>query len=171
MTTTVKPGARDLRSLARMWIPRGLVLAVVWVVARAIVGSIVEADPGVGTLARMVGLLVVIVVAFVWAVFDGRTDRKVHPDPDHGGADLVSMWLAAGVLAGLVGGGFVSWLVGLTGIEMGDNSLLIEMIAAAPWLLLLVFAGGVAGCAVGARIAERGAPAYTGRRTVVMGEE
>ena len=160
MTTTVKAGARDLRSLASMWIPRGLVLAAVWVVARAIVGSIVENNPGIGTLVRLLALVGVVAFAAVWGAFDGRKDRRLHPDPDHGGADLMSMWLAAAVLAGVVGGGFVSWLVGLTGVEMGNNSLLIEMIAAAPWLLLLVFAGSLLGCSIGAHLAERGQPAY-----------
>lgn len=140
------------------WLPRGLVLGAVWVVARAMVGAIVEADPGIGAFARTLGLIAVVAVAVVWGVFDGRTDRRLHPDPDHGGSDLTVMWLAAAVTAGLLCGGFASWVVGLTGVEMGDNSLLIELIAAAPWLMLLVFVGGITGCAIGARLVERTRP-------------
>ena len=139
------------------WLLRGLALAGVLVVVRIVMGALVEASPEHGTAVRMVGLLVVVGVSATWGFVDGKRDRRNHPDPDHGGTDLVMMWMFAAIVAGL-SAGLVCWILGKLGLNMGDNSLFFELVSGASWSLLLVLVGALAGKVLGAKTAQRSLP-------------
>lgn len=132
-------------------------MAGVLVVIRLVMGVLVEVSPEHGTAVRMLGLVLLVAVAAVWGFVDGKRDRLQHPDPDHGGTDLVMMWMFAAIVAGLVTG-LVCWILGKLGLNMGDNSLFFELVSGASWTVLLLLVGALVGKVIGAKTAQRSLP-------------
>ncbi|MEV0246467.1 B-4DMT family transporter [Nocardia sp. NPDC050712] len=136
------------------WVMRAVLLGGLVVAMRALLGFAMVYWPTQGSWLRLLCLAVLIGVVVMWGVLDGRKDREVHPDPEHG-SDLTIVWLKAGVVGGL-GSGLVSWLLDhLPRFDLGDNGLLFEMTAAASFIVLLIFLPALAGVGIGRMVAER----------------
>lgn len=136
------------------WVLRGLGLAVVHVVVRAVLGLAIAQSPLQGSLMRWVSLLVVVLIAAIWGYIDGSRDRRRNADPDNG-ADLTMLWLKAALLGGVVAGA-VAWIVDqLPKFDLGDNSLVFELTSGAAWTVLLIFVPAVTGVALGRFLSNR----------------
>ncbi|MEU8899773.1 B-4DMT family transporter [Nocardia sp. NPDC048505] len=136
------------------WVMRAVLLGGLVVAMRTLLGLAMVYWPTQGSWLRMLCLAALIAVVVAWGVLDGRKDREVHPDPEHG-SDLTIVWLKAAVAGGL-GMGLVSWLLDfLPRFDLGDNPLLFEMTAAASFIVLLIFLPGLAGVGIGRMVAER----------------
>ncbi|UYP20737.1 B-4DMT family transporter [Rhodococcus sp. Z13] len=136
------------------WLLRGLGLALVHVVVRVLLGAALVQWPLQGSVLRWLGLIVVVVAAFLWAGLDGIRDRRAHPDPEEG-ADLTLRWLAAGAVTGIVGG-VLTWLVDtVTAIPVGVTSLFFEVTSGAAFTVLLVFLPATAAVTLGRFFARR----------------
>ncbi|WP_433760814.1 B-4DMT family transporter [Nocardia sp. CA-135398] len=136
------------------WVLRAIVLGALVVFLRAALGFAMVYWPTQGSWLRPLCLVVLLAAVVFWGVLDGRKDREVHPDPEHG-SDLTIRWLKAAVAAGL-GSGAVSWLLDwLPRFDLGDNGLLFELTAGASFIVLLVFIPGLIGIGIGRIIADR----------------
>lgn len=136
------------------WVMRAVLLGGLVVAMRTLLGFGMVYWPTQGSWMRMLCLAVLVGVVVAWGVLDGRKDREVHPDPEHG-SDLTILWLKAG-LAGGLGMGLVSWLLDfLPRFDLGDNPILFEMTAAAAFIVLLIFLPALAGIGIGRRVADR----------------
>lgn len=136
------------------WVVRGVALAVMHVVVRALLGFAVAQWPLQGGWLRWLGFAVVVLVAAAWGVVDGRADRRAYPDPDRG-ADLTILWLKAAVVGGLLAG-VAAWLVDLVpGFDLGDNKLFFELTSGAAFTVLLIFVSGMLGIVIGRVLANR----------------
>ena len=136
------------------WVIRAVLLGGLVVAMRTLLGFAMVYWPTQGSWMRMLCLAVLIGVVVAWGVSNGRRDREVHPDPEHG-SDLTILWLKAAVAGGL-GMGLVSWLLDfLPRFDLGDNPLLFEMTAAAAFIVLLIFLPALAGVGIGRMIAAR----------------
>ncbi|MEV4234280.1 MULTISPECIES: B-4DMT family transporter [unclassified Nocardia] len=136
------------------WVLRAIGLGALVVFLRAALGFAMVYWPTQGSWMRPLCLVVLLVAVVFWGVLDGRKDREVHPDSEHG-SDLTILWLKTAVAAGL-GSGAVSWLLDwLPRFDLGDNGLLFEMTAGASFIVLLVFIPGLIGIGIGRIIADR----------------
>lgn len=154
-----------------VWVIRAAVLGVLTVALRTVLGFAMVYWPTQGFWLRPLCLLVLVCAAAGWGVWDGRADRLAHPEGDptrqSPGFDWTLAWLWAG-LAGGVGGGVLAWLVGhLPGFDLGDNSLLFEVSAAAAFIVLAIFVPGVVGVSAGRFLVNRRA----GHSGVGVGEQ
>ncbi|WP_433192637.1 B-4DMT family transporter [Nocardia sp. CA-107356] len=136
------------------WVLRAIVLGALVVGLRAALGFAMVYWPTQGSWMRPLCLVVLLVAIVFWGLLDGRKDREVHPDPEHG-SDLTISWLETAAAAGL-GSGAVSWLLDwLPKFDLGDNGLLFELTAGASFIVLLVFIPGLIGVGLGRIIADR----------------
>lgn len=136
------------------WVVRGLVLAVVNVVVRALLGFGIGQWPMQGTPMRMLSLLVVILAAAAWGYIDAKRDSAANPGSDEG-ADLTMLWLKSAILGGLAGG-VLAWLVDLfPRFDLDDNPLFFELTAGAAWTILLIFVPAMIGIGIGHFLARR----------------
>ncbi|MFC9895899.1 B-4DMT family transporter [Nocardia sp. NPDC127579] len=136
------------------WVMRALLLGALVVGMRTLLGFAMVYWPTQGSWLRLLCLAALIGAVAAWGILDGRKDREVHPDPEHG-SDLTIMWLKAAV-AGGVGMGVVSWLLDfLPRFDLGDNPLLFEATVAAAFIVLLIFLPALAGVGIGRMLAER----------------
>jgi hypothetical protein len=136
------------------WVVRGLVLAALNVAVRAVVGFAIGQWPMQGTPIRLLSLLLVILAAGVWGYVDSRRDRAANPNSEDG-ADLLMLWLKAGVLGGLAAGA-LAWLIDkFPNFDLGDNPLFFELTAGAAFTILLIFVPGMTGVGIGRFLANR----------------
>ncbi|WP_330256562.1 B-4DMT family transporter [Nocardia sp. NBC_00565] len=136
------------------WVLRATALGALVVVLRAALGFAMVYWPTQGSWMRPLCLVVLVAAIVFWGVLDGRKDRQVHPDPEHG-SDLTIRWLKTAIGAGL-GSGAISWLLDfLPKFDLGDNGLLFELTASASFIVLLVFIPGLIGVGIGRIIADR----------------
>ncbi|MGY4099189.1 B-4DMT family transporter [Nocardia sp. R16R-3T] len=145
------------------WVVRAIGLGALVVFLRALLGFAMVYRPTQGSWMRPLCLVVLLAAVVLWGVLDGRKDREVHPDPEHG-SDLTILWLKTAAAAGL-GSGAVSWLLDwLPRFDLGDNGLLFELTAGASFIVLLVFIPGLIGVGIGRIIADRRINKSTKRR-------
>lgn len=157
-----------------VWVLRAAVLGVLTVVLRTVLGFGMVYWPTQGSWLRPLCLLVLVGAAAAWGVVDGRA---AFHGPAHGPAreapsfDWTLAWLWAG-LAGGVGSGVLAWLADhLPGFDLGDNSLLFEVSAAASFIVLAIFVPGVAGVSAGRFLASRRLRQGAGDGGVGVGEQ
>ncbi|TSD94632.1 hypothetical protein FOS14_20200 [Skermania sp. ID1734] len=136
-----------------LWLLRGLCLAAVHVVVRVIVGLLIIKWPLHGDVVRWVSLVVVLAIALIWGLFDGRRDRRANPEAEDG-ADLTMLWLKAGIVGALVAG-IVCWILDLVGIDVSSNGLFFEITSGAAWTTLIIFVPAMLGVAIGRLLANR----------------
>ncbi|MGL4304545.1 MAG: B-4DMT family transporter [Mycobacteriaceae bacterium] len=120
------------------WVKRGLVLAVLHVITRALLGLGIVKWQTEQSIQIFIAVVCALIVGVTWAGIDGIKDGRDHDDPADQ-ADLTMMWLKAGLLAGVVAG-ILSWILGrllITG--MGENSFFVEITAGASFTALLIF--------------------------------
>ncbi|MEU1999802.1 B-4DMT family transporter [Rhodococcus sp. NPDC019627] len=120
------------------WVVRGLGMALIHILVRVLLGAAITQWPLQGSILRWVALLVVVLVALIWAGIDGIRDRHRNPDPDQG-ADLTMLWLKAALLGGIVAG-VGSWLADLLpSLNVTQNSFFFEITSGAAFTVLLIF--------------------------------
>ncbi|TSD47232.1 hypothetical protein FFI94_014415 [Rhodococcus sp. KBS0724] len=120
------------------WLVRGLGMALIHVVFRALLGIAIAQWPLQGSTLRWLSLFIVIALAAIWGGIDGIRDRRQFPEPDDG-ADLLMLWLKAAVLGGFVAGA-ASWLLSLVpALELTQQGLFFEITAGAAFTILLIF--------------------------------
>ncbi|MFI5717017.1 B-4DMT family transporter [Nocardia sp. NPDC051750] len=136
------------------WLLRALALGGLAVVLRVLLGFAMGFVPTYGLWLRLLCLVVLIGAAVAWGLRDGRSDRRAHPNPEHG-TDLTMLWLQAAVVGG-IGCGLVSWVLDFVPrIDLGDAGLLFESTAASAFIVLLIFVPGLVGVAVGRMLVRR----------------
>ncbi|WP_245551000.1 B-4DMT family transporter [Nocardia paucivorans] len=136
------------------WVMRAIALGALTVALRTALGFAMTYWPTHGVWFRLLCLVVLIGSAFAWGAADGRRDRRIHPDPEHG-SDLTILWLQAAVAGGL-GSGLLAWVLDfLPAFALGDSGLLFEATAAAAFIVLLIFIPALIGVAVGRRLVDR----------------
>ncbi len=126
---------------------RGLVFAAAMVVVRLVQGALINAWQTQAGLISVALLLLFVIGAVVWGVFDGRADARANPDPDRR-QDLAMTWLLAGLLAGILSGA-VAWLISLVYNRLYTGGLINEVTTFAAFTALLVFVPAIIGVAVG----------------------
>ena len=131
----------------RNWLLRGLVFAAAMVVVRLIQGTLINAWQTQAGLISVVLLLLFVIGAAIWGVFDGRADATTSPDPDRR-QDLAMAWLLAGLVAGVLSGA-VAWLIALFYKGLYAGGLINEVTTFAAFTALLVFVPGIIGVAIG----------------------
>ncbi|MCH5643536.1 MULTISPECIES: B-4DMT family transporter [unclassified Gordonia (in: high G+C Gram-positive bacteria)] len=136
------------------WLPRGLVMAAVHILARVLLGVAVVQAPLHSTVWKTIAVAAVVLVALVWGGIDGIRDARANPDPDDY-EDLTVRWLQAGLVAGVLSGP-ICWLLGtLWFAGIGQSSFFVELIAGGSFTALLVFVPAFVGAAVGRWIIRR----------------
>lgn len=136
------------------WAVRALGLAVAHVAIRIALGILVVAFPLHGTALRWGLLAVAIACALAWGIADGKADRRIHTDAEHG-SDLTILWLKAAFAGGLVAG-LAAWVLDLIpAVELGGQSLIFELTSGAAWTVLLIFGPALAGISIGRRLVGR----------------
>lgn len=136
------------------WLPRGLVMTAVHVIARVLLGVAVVNAPLHTTVWKTIAIAAVVLVALLWGGVDGVADARANPDPDDYD-DLTVRWLQAGLLAGVLAG-LISWILGrFVFAGIGEGSLFVELIAGGSFTALLVFVPAFTGAAVGRFIVRR----------------
>jgi len=148
------------------WMLRGLGLAALMVIVRLLQGAMINAWQEWAAWISVVLLLVFVICAAVWGVFDGRSDATANPDPDRR-QDLAMTWLLAGLVAGVVSG-IVCWLIALVYKGIYTGGLLNEVTTFAAFTALVVFLSGVIGVTIGRWRVDRNPPP---RREGGRGEE
>jgi len=137
---------------------RGLVFAAAMVVVRLVQGALINAFQTQAALISVALLLLFVIAAVVWGVFDGRADARANPDPDRR-QDLAMTWLLAGLLAGILSGA-VAWLIAQVYDRLYTGGLLNEVTTFAAFTALLVFVPGIIGVAVGRWRVDRNPPPH-----------
>lgn len=136
------------------WVMRAIALGALTVALRTALGFAMTYWPTYGVWFRLLCLAVLIGSALTWGLLDGRRDRRINPDPEHG-SDLTILWLQAAVAGGL-GSGLLAWALDfLPAVDLGDSGLLFEATAAAAFIVLLIFIPALIGAAVGRRLVDR----------------
>jgi hypothetical protein len=143
------------------WMLRGLVFGAAMVVVRLFQGSLIDVWQTHAGLISIVLLILFLAGVIFWGVRDGRADAAANPDPDRR-ADLATIWLLAGLVAGVVSGA-VTWLVGVFYKSVYVGGLINELTVFAAFTALLVFLGGITGVALGRYLIDRSG-AYTPQR-------
>jgi hypothetical protein len=137
----------------RVYVLRGVVLAVVHLIVRVLVGFGVDSWPLLNWPFRWTSLAIVVVIAAWWGAVDGRRNRL--NDELGRGTDLTMIWLKAGIVGAVVAGA-ASWAVGkIPTSNTGAGSLLFEMTSGAGWTFLLIFVPAVVGTAAGPMVRPR----------------
>lgn len=132
------------------WVVRGVLLAVLNVVARILLGFAIGQWPLSGSSLRWVALAVVVLAAAVWGFVDTRRDRRSGAN-----ADLLILWLKAGLFGGVLAGA-LAWLADLLPVfDLGDNSLLFELTSGAAWTALLIFVPAMVGVGIAHHLENR----------------
>ena len=137
---------------------RGLVFAAAMVVVRLVQGALINAWQTQAGLISVALLLLFVIAAVVWGVFDGRADARANPDPDRR-QDLAMTWLLAGLLAGILSGA-VAWLIALFYDRLYTGGLINEVTTFAAFTALIVFLPGIIGAAVGRWQVDRKTPPH-----------
>ncbi|MGW0179674.1 B-4DMT family transporter [Nocardia sp. NPDC003345] len=136
------------------WLLRALALGGLAVVLRVLLGFAMGFIPTYGVWLRLLCLVILIGAAVAWGLHDGRADRRLYANPEHG-ADLTIRWLQAGVAGGIFCG-LVSWVLDFVpGVDLGDAGLLFEATAASAFIVLLIFVPALIGVGVGRRLAKK----------------
>lgn len=136
------------------WVLRGVGLAAVHVVVRALLGFAIAQWPVQGSPMRWFSVVIVVLAAAAWGYVDGTNDRRASADPDHG-EDLTMLWLKAALLGG-VAAGAAAWIVDwIPKFDLGDNSLIFELTSGAAWTVLLIFIPALVGASVGRLLVTR----------------
>lgn len=139
---------------------RGSLFAVAMVVVRLFQGAIINAWQTQAGLVSVVLLLLFIIGAFVWGVFDGRADATANPDPDQR-RDLAMTWLLAGLVAGILSGA-VSWLIALAYSGLYTGGLINEVTTFAAFTALVTFVFALIGVTFGRWRIDRNPPPRRG---------
>ena len=126
---------------------RGLVFAAAMVVVRLVQGALINAWQTQAGLISVALLLLFVIGAVVWGVFDGRADARANRDPDRR-QDLAMTWLLAGLLAGILSGA-VAWLISLVYNRLYTGGLINEVTTFAAFTALVVFLSGIVGVTFG----------------------
>lgn len=125
----------------------------VHVAARTALGFAALSWPTSGQLQRIIGVVVVVVIAALWA---GLDSLRENPDDDERD-DLMQRWLKAAVLAGPVAG-LVGWAIeGLFIDSIGTSALAGNIIGGGAFTALLIFVPAMIGVAFG-RLARTDRP-------------
>lgn len=136
------------------WVMRAIALGALTVTLRTALGFAMAHWPTYGMWFRLLCLAVLIGSTLAWGVLDGRRDRRINPDPEHG-SDLTILWLQTAVAGGL-GSGLLAWMLDFVpAFDLGDSGLLFEATAAAALIVLLLFIPALIGVAVGRRLVDR----------------
>lgn len=136
------------------WLVRGLGMALIHVVFRALLGAAITQWPLQGSSLRWLSLLIVIACAALWGGLDGIRDRRQFPESEDG-ADLTMIWLKAAVVGGFVGGA-ASWALSLLpGLELTQQGLFFEITSGAAFTILLIFVPAMAAVTLGRFITSR----------------
>ncbi|MFT4042496.1 MAG: B-4DMT family transporter [Gordonia sp. (in: high G+C Gram-positive bacteria)] len=136
------------------WLPRGLVMTAVHVIARVLLGVAVVHAPLHTSVWKTVAIAVVVFIALLWAGIDGIRDAHAHADPDDYD-DLTVRWLQAGLLAGVLAG-IICWILGrFVFAGIGQSGLFVEIIAGGSFTALLVFFPAFIGFSVGRWLVRR----------------
>lgn len=129
----------------REWLTRAGFMVLLHVAVRTTLGLAALSWPTSGPTQRTAGLVVVVVVAMVWAGLDALRERT----DDEPGADLTVRWLKAAVLAGPVAG-LVGWAVeGIFIDSSGTSTLLGDVLGGGAFTALLILVPAVVGLAFG----------------------
>ncbi|MDI9906096.1 B-4DMT family transporter [Rhodococcus sp. IEGM 1406] len=130
------------------WLVRGLGMALIHVVFRALLGAAIAQWPLQGSTLRWLSLLIVIVFAAIWGGIDGIGDRRNFPEPEDG-ADLTMLWLKAALVGGFVAGA-ASWALSLVpSLELTQQGLFFEVTSGAAFTILLIFVPAMIAITVG----------------------
>lgn len=119
-----------------LWLLRGLVLAAVITLVRAVLGIGIYAWPESGSVQRLIALIVVIIVALVWPFFDGRRDALENEDPEDR-SDLTLLWLKSVALAGVLSGA-ASWLLSFIIPGASTQSIFFEITIGAGFIAIVL---------------------------------
>ncbi|MBD8505293.1 B-4DMT family transporter [Hoyosella sp. G463] len=119
-----------------LWLIRGLILAAVLVLVRAVLGYGIYAWPESGATQRAISVVVVMIAALAWPFFDGYADAKEFEDEEDR-ADLTLLWLKSAGAAGVMAG-FAAWLLSFVIPGIGSGNLIIEVTVGAGFMLLLL---------------------------------
>ncbi len=150
------------------WVLRGVGLAAVHVVVRALLGFAIAQWPVQGSPLRWVSVVIVVLAAGAWGYVDGTNDRRQNSDPDHG-EDLTMLWLKAALLGGVTAGA-AAWIVDwIPKFDLGDNSLIFELTSGAAWTVLLIFVPALVGGALGRFLVTRKANKATAPQQAPVG--
>ena len=137
------------------WLLRGLVFAALMVFIRLVQGAAINAWETKALLISVTLVVIFAIAAFVWGLFDGRSDARDNPDPDRR-ADLAMTWLLAGLFAGIVSGA-IAWLISLFYKDLYVGGLVNELTTFAAFTALLTFLAAIAGVAIGHWVIDRNA--------------
>lgn len=137
------------------WVVRGVGMALVHVVARVLLALAVSSWPSQGSVLRMITLVAVVLIAFVWGGIDGISSHRRGEDGDNR-TDFTMLWLKASIVAGLLAG-LVSWLfTAVANIAVSSNTIFFELTSGAAFTILLVFVPAVIAVTIGRWLAGRG---------------
>jgi len=129
----------------REWLPRAGLMMLVHVAARTALGFAALSWPTSGQLQRIIGFVVVVVIAALWSGLD--TLRESLADDER--EDLTQRWLTAAVVAGPVAG-LVGWAIeGLFIDSIGTSALAGDIIGGGAFTALLIFVPAVVGMMFG----------------------
>lgn len=135
------------------WVVRGLAMAALHVVVRALLGIGIFVLPEQGTTQKMICLIVLVIVPFVWSYFDGHRDAYDHAEPEDR-EDLTMMWLYA-ALSGAVLAGAVSWVLMNAIPGIGTTSIFFELTVGAAFVSLLISVPATFGMLFGRQMGDR----------------
>ncbi len=144
------------------WMLRGLLFTAGMVVVRLVQGALINTYENKASTISVSLVAVFGVVAFLWGLFDGRSDAKAQSDPDRR-RDLAMRWLLAGLFAGVVSG-VIIWIVSLFYKNVYADGLLNEITTFAAFTALMVFLPAVTAVAIGRWSVDRGQPDQPRRR-------
>lgn len=130
------------------WLLRGAAMVLLHVLVRTALAVALISAPGSATVPRAVALVVLVVVAVLWAGLDAVREDLDDVQRD----DLSARWLKAALLTGPVAG-LIGWAVqGLFVDASGSAQLLVELTGGAAFTVLLVLVPAVLGILVGHRV-------------------
>jgi hypothetical protein len=151
------------------WLSRGLVFAGLMVVVRVVQGTLINQFETKALLISISLLVLLVIAALVWGLFDGRADARANPDPDRRG-DLAMTWLLAGLLAGVLSG-VVAWLISLIYKALYVGGLISEVTTFAAFTALLVFLPAILAVAIGRWLVDRNESAPLDRHGNVIEDD
>ncbi len=129
----------------REWLTRAGLMMLLHVGVRTALGFAALSWPTSGQTQRTAGLVVVVVVAMVWAGLDVLRENVDDAERD----DLPLRWLKAAVLAGPVAG-LVGWAVESVFIDsVGTSTLVGDVIGGGAFTALLIVVPAMIGLAFG----------------------
>ncbi len=144
------------------WLLRGLAFAAGMVIVRLVQGTLINQYATKAGLISIVLVALFAIAAFLWGLFDGRSDANANPDPDRR-RDLAMTWLLAGLVAGVVSGA-IAWVISLFYKNVYVEGLINEVTTFAAFTALVVFLPAIAAAAIGRWLVDRGRPDEPRRR-------